>query len=355
MKVCVAKPDSDVLFLDVETDTTVEELKGLVFSVTSVPVQKQTIMFQGVRLREDQTLQACGVQDNDVLEVLFRVLAPQVEQLFQRNGLTADRIEQMAADSSLFRDALEANDSGRLDKLLRQMKSLRRQQAPPSPSLQRFGSSDVEEQKRIEEEIRRQNIDENLLYANEFTPEVFASVSMLYIDCTVNKVALQAFVDSGAQNTILSQTCAERLGLRRLIDTRYHGTAVGVGSGKIIGRIHAANLEIRGRFFNCSFTVLERMDIDMLFGLDMLKRHQCCIDLHKNRLLLSAGEVEVPFLSERSISRRPGGDSLPADDEGKMQSLLRLGYREADILQALAQAHGDVSLAEGILFNSVLG
>ena len=355
MKVCIAKPDSDILFFDVQSDTTVEELKGLVFSLTSVPSQKQTIMFQGVRLHEDKTLLSCGVQENDVLEVLFRVLSDQVEQLFQRNGLTADKIEQLASDSSMFREALEANDSSRLEHILRQMKSFRRQQAPPSPSLQRFGSTDVEEQKRIEEEIARANIDANLLYANEFTPEVFASVNMLYIDCTVNKMPLQAFVDSGAQSTILSQTCAERVGLKRLIDKRYHGTAVGVGSGKIIGRIHAANLEIQGRFFNCSFTVLETMDIDMLFGLDMLKRHQCCIDLHKNRLLLNAGEVIVPFLSERSISRRPGGESLPLDDEAKVQSLLRLGYREVDIVQALAQAHGDVRLAEGILFSSVLG
>ena len=354
MKVCVAKPDFDVLFFDVTPDTTVEELKGLIFSVTSTPTQSQTILFQGNKLREDLTLHACGIQDNDVLEVLFRALTPQVEQLFQRNGLTADRIEQLASDSSLFRDALETNDSRRLEELLRQMRSLRRQQAPPSPSLQRFGSTDVEEQKRIEEAIRKQNIDENLLYANEFMPEAFASVTMLYIDCTVNNVPLQAFVDSGAQNTILSQTCAERVGLRRLIDTRYHGTAVGVGSGKIIGRIHAANLEISGHFFNCSFTVLERMDIDMLFGLDMLKRHQCCIDLHKNKLVLNAGEVSVPFLSERTIARQPG-QAEHLDDEAKVQSLLRLGYREADIVQALSQAHGDVRIAEGILFNSVLG
>lgn len=51
----------------------------------------------------------------------------------------------------------------------------------------------------------------------------------------VNGVALKTFVDSGAQMTIMSQSCAERCGLLRLMDTRFQGVAVGVGSAKILG------------------------------------------------------------------------------------------------------------------------
>ncbi len=71
--------------------------------------------------------------------------------------------------------------------------------------------------------------------------QVFAQVSMLYVEMCVNGVPVKAFVDSGAQMTIMTAEFAARCYLTRLIDKRYKGIARGVGSSEIIGRIHQAS------------------------------------------------------------------------------------------------------------------
>ena len=140
------------------------------------------------------------------------------------------------------------------------------------------------------------------LFSLSLSGVLLASVVMLYVDAEVNGTKLKAFVDSGAQNTIMSIKCAERCGIMRLVDRRFAGEAVGVGKAKIVGKVcvsmtkgvlglqhhwccsrvvlvvrtqvHLAELKVGGQRFNCSFTVLDQNDMDFLFGLDMLKRHQ---------------------------------------------------------------------------------
>ncbi|GME87569.1 unnamed protein product [[Candida] boidinii] len=159
---------------------------------------------------------------------------------------------------------------------------------------------DPENQKKILEIINQQAIEENLKIAYETSPESFTQVHMLYINLKVNGHPVKAFVDSGAQMTIISPNLAEKCGISRLIDRRMKGEARGVGKQEILGRIHSVPLSIENTYFNCSFTVLDT-NVDMLLGLDMLRRHQACIDLRQNKLII--GDVETEFLSESEIPK----------------------------------------------------
>lgn len=212
------------------------------------------------------------------------------------NELTSLKLSNMPLADALASGSLED-----FHKVLNEQHKRRRDEQLRRLRMMTADPFDVEAQKMIAEEIQRQQIDSNMHDAIEHMPEAFGQVHMLYIKCKVNGTPIDAFVDSGAQSTIMSKACAERCNITRLIDDRWSGIAQGVGTQKILGRIHLCQVQIENDFLPSSFNVLEQQPMDMLLGLDMLKRHQCVIDLKNNILRIGTTGTETKFLNESEL------------------------------------------------------
>ncbi|EKC99221.1 SNARE binding protein [Trichosporon asahii var. asahii CBS 8904] len=273
--------------------------------VAAVPAPDQTLSTDaGVALSEDdKPLSSYGLNgESATLFLTFR------DADFERMRLQAlgdpRLMAQLRQANPEFASAIQAGGS-RFKEIIRRQESTMRAAAEEKErqiellnadpyDIEVSGSSVAgltkQAQKKIEEAIRMEAVLENMQHAMEFSS--FGHVTMLYINVEVNGHPVKAFVDSGAQTTI---TC----GIMRLLDKRFSGVAQGVGTAKILGRIHSAQIKLGDMFLPVAFSVLEGQSVDLLFGLDMLKRHQACIDLSTNTLRIA--KTEIPFLSEHEL------------------------------------------------------
>lgn len=174
----------------------------------------------------------------------------------------------------------------------------------------------VEAQKEIEKRIELERHEANYNYAQEHMPESFIQTSMLYINMEINGHKFQAFIDSGAQSTIISEAFAEKVGLTKDVDRRFKGKAVGVGNCNIVGRIHSAKLMIgKDVYIQASLQVLDSIGLDFLFGLDNLKKFRTSIDLQNNWLSFPHEGVNIPFLKDHEIKKESNKHAQSIDEE----------------------------------------
>jgi DNA damage-inducible protein 1 len=326
-------------------------LKAILEAETKVPQNIQLLIHNGAPLAGASSLAAQGVQAGDL--IMLERAAPSPSPSLGAGGAPGAGAGPSAQEMQMLlqqlrsmpqerlppplREAVASGDMATIIKFVEQMSRAQNQDpfAEEEAKLMAAAAADpfnIDVQRRLEDLIQQKNVFENYSNAMEYNPEAFASVHMLYVSTTVNGKAIKAFVDSGAQMTIMSQSCAEDCGLLRLMDKRFQGLARGVGQQRILGRIHMAPCVIAGKHIPISISVLEGDNVNFILGLDNLKRHQCSIDLKDNVLRFGSLDVAVPFLAEHE---------LPKDD------LFNKEEMEEAAVKAKAAGDADAAAAGG--------
>ena len=419
IQLTVTTDTDDVHAVAIESGATVGKLCEMLTIFTGVAADQQVLLFNGRPLNNRQErLDAAGVRNDDLLVLTRRAAAaaprgvasgqqsamglrpdgsavdpaafqarapPQRQQrcpekarltlfFLSQSALRADRALLASMDPAMQHRLLGSVEE--LQSTLRQIHAQRQaaaEQERRRVDLLSADPFDVDAQRRIEEEIRNAGVQEAYEMAMEHTPEVFSRVIMLYVPMLVNGFEVKAFIDSGAESSFMSRACAQKCNLLRLMDTRFEGIAKGVGSQKTLGRIHSTSIKVGRSHLQCAITILEELPFDYLFGLDMLRRHQCCIDLKRNALLLGSSDDAVPFLPESECpkseaaaggappaspsaptsSGAPSAPSAPtAQPDAAVAQLVALGFSPEQATQALAACGGNVEQAASFLFSS---
>merc|ERR1719419_2234059 len=255
-----------------------------------------------------------------------------------------DQLAQLKQNNPPLAEAYASGSLEEFAKVLKKQQEARKERDALRIRMMNADPFDLEAQRLIASEIEQKNIDQNMELAMEASPESFGSVIMLYINCNVNGHPIKAFVDSGAQATIMSQKAAEKCNIMRLVDQRWAGVAKGVGTQKIIGRVHMAQIQIEKDFLTSSFSILEDQPMDMLLGLDMLKKHQCTIDLKKNVLVIGTTGTETPFLPEAELPPCARLSSQVSEEDAiKASAKETAALEDKQLAEAIARSASDSS------------
>ncbi|GBB88398.1 hypothetical protein RclHR1_14980003 [Rhizophagus clarus] len=297
MRIAFTTDTGEVHNLEVDPHMKLEDINALIETMTGIASANQILSYHGQELTDPKkTLEQYGVIQDDLLLLARNQTSSIGAENIRQTLLTRPELMQQLLQSHPELADAAVNDPSRFTALIRQMEQ--RQQRQQQTNTLNADPYDIEAQRRIEEEIRMQNVTANMETALEYSPESFARVTMLHINVEVNGHPLKAMICTCAQATIMSPQCAENCGIMRLVDKRFAGVAKGVGTAKIIGRVHSAQIRLgTDLYLACSFTIMEGRENNLLFGLDMLKRHKACIDLQKNALVIMG--KEIPFLADQ--------------------------------------------------------
>jgi hypothetical protein len=142
-------------------------------------------------------------------------------------------------------------------------------------------------------------IEKNFMDMHTNIPEFLVPRNMIHLKGKINGVEIKFLVDTGANGSTMPLSVAKMCDIDNLINTTFEGTAIGVGSKKIYGKICYIEIFFDFGCVPVSFNIIEdnqeKFDPVVLLGLDIMCNHGFKIDF-KNRYLEVNEHVKIPFI-----------------------------------------------------------
>ena len=187
-------------------------------------------------------------------------------------------------------------------------------QAPPSARLDAGGNAtrcvlpdeDSKLARRLQEaEMRGSGLPHTALCNSE----LFSSFPMLYVRGCITGTAVEFFVDTGAQSSVMSECMAKHVQLMHKVDKNIHGQVHGVGTAAIAGLLVDVPVQIgsEGVEFSMAFMVLRTEQPLLIMGLDQIRKYRCIVDLDHNQLIFGGhGGIAVDFVQRPMLQTGSG-------------------------------------------------
>lgn len=298
----------------IEPVTTIDVIKLKLSSLYQLNYNLIRLIHGGRLLDKHLTAQQLGLQDGSALTLELSAPkpappGPAQSPLAEAQRLLGFYLSQPAELDRLLHDdpaLFEAVGTESAENVARVLAQRQQAVAPPIVDARDSllpGELSSDYQHGLEQRIAAERLHQLEQDTYEHYPELFVPTEMLFVHGRVGAAETEVFVDTGAQTTIMRREFAERANVMKNVDRRYAITVSGVGSQKALGRIWQLPLEMNGRLFLLSCTVLEDFAHDVLLGLDMMKRHRCVIDLHGFSLSFGTEAFTIPFISDHQLSQ----------------------------------------------------
>ena len=148
--------------------------------------------------------------------------------------------------------------------------------------------------------------------------------SLPYIQCKVNKHNVKALIDTGGFTSIMSEKCAEQCGILHLADADSALEVSGAGNNKQGCYVHLCCFKVGNLRLHSKFLILKDFKVDMLLGIDTLRRYQCCINLTDDSILFQSSSPKTEkacssdFKPLAALAKMKDSDeTVPSDAERK--------------------------------------